>query len=98
MTRIPNEVVIPPSPNWYLSGVFECHKKSGVLAYAASRCLVFLKPHEENIGFPSTRVIPDAHRNKITCEFINSLSMLYCQSCFNHILSVCRCILVPAFR
>lgn len=63
------EIVIPPSPNWYLSSVFECHKTSGVLVYAASRCLVFLKSCNvgDNFGFPTTRVIPDAHRGKITC-------------------------------
>lgn len=64
------QVVIPPSPNWYLSSVFECHKKSGTLAYAASRSLVLLKPKEE-VGFPCTRVLPDAHRNKITCKLLN---------------------------
>lgn len=65
------EIVIPPSPNWYLSSVFECHKTSGVLVYAASRCLVFLKSCNvgDNFGFPTTRVIPDAHRGKITCEY-----------------------------
>ena len=78
MTGIPNEVVIPPSPNWYLSSVFECHKKSGILAYAASRCLVFLKPHEENVGFPNTRVIADAHNNKITCELALNFLIFHC--------------------
>lgn len=68
MAGISKAIVIPPSPNWYLSSDFECHKKSGVLAYAASRCLVLVKPQEGDVGFPTTRVIPDAHRYKITCQ------------------------------
>lgn len=73
------EIVIPPSPNWYLSSSFECHKKSGVLVYAASRCLVFVKSCNkgDSFSYPTTRVIPDAHRNKITCECsLNFLTLL----------------------
>ena len=61
------EVVIPPSPNWYLSNAFECHKESGVLAYAASKTLVLIWPiQQRDAGFPKTRVIADAHKTKIT--------------------------------
>lgn len=64
------ESVIPPSPNWYLSNVFECHRQTGVLAFAASRCLVFVWPIERDGDprYPITRVVPDAHRNKVTCK------------------------------
>jgi hypothetical protein len=79
MKKNSKEIVIPPSPNWYLSSAFECHKKSGVLVYAASRCLVFVKACniEDDFSYPTTSVIPDAHRNKITCQFsINMFSFL----------------------
>ena len=63
------EIVIPPSPNWYSSDAFECHDKSGILAYAASRNLVIIWPNElHQTKSTQTRVIPEAHKNKITCN------------------------------
>lgn len=67
------EIILPPSPNWYSSAAIDCHRKTGVLAYAASRCLVVVWPEkttDEHVTFPKTRVISDSHRQKITCKFI----------------------------
>ena len=74
-----NEKVIPPSPNWYSSDAFECHKESGILAYAAARNLVIIWPNDDNkVEFTRTRVIPEAHRTKITGNIISVNKMLIC--------------------
>lgn len=66
-TEMSAEIVIPPSPNWYTSDAFDCHKESGILAYAASRNLVIIWPNEQ-VSLAKTRVISDAHRIKVTCN------------------------------
>lgn len=66
-----SELIIPPSANWFLSCATDCHRNTGVLAYAASRCLVLVWPEnkaEEGVTFPKTRVLSDSHRQKITCK------------------------------
>ncbi len=98
MKKDGKEIVIPPSPNWYLSNVFECHRKTGVLAYAASRCLVFVWPTEPNgeISFPQTRVVPDAHMNKVTCK--QSFFLIHLIELMLIIYYFTRCLLVRTLR
>ena len=60
-------IVIPPSPNWYSTNAVDCHRPTGLIAYAASKSLVFVWPTQErNAGFPRTEVLTDAHFQKIT--------------------------------
>ncbi len=61
------DIVIPPSPNWYCGGALDCRLNSGLVSYAAARSLVFVWPTERReTGFPRVRVLPDAHRDKVT--------------------------------
>jgi hypothetical protein len=51
----------PPLPNLYCANAVDCHKSTGVLAYAAKKNLVFVWPGQGNASFPTVVVVKHKH-------------------------------------
>lgn len=64
-----NNLVIPPSPNWYLSNIITCNN-NGWIAYGARHEVVIVKTKSDDKITPYSfdyDFIPLAHKDKITC-------------------------------
>lgn len=73
-----NEVVIPPSPNWYLSKIIACNN-DGVLAYGARHEVVIIKTKNGIVPYDFTyEFIPLAHKDKITCVVFAPMNAAEC--------------------
>lgn len=60
-----NELVLPPSPNWYLSNILAC-ASDGTVAWGARNSVVVAKAKEtsKNLDFS---IIDRAHTDRVTC-------------------------------
>lgn len=64
-----NNLVIPPSPSWYLSNVITCNS-NGTVAYGARHEVVIIKVNDDAEVTPYSlkySFIPLAHKDRITC-------------------------------
>lgn len=59
-----NEVVLPPSPNWYLSNILACSKR-GTLAWGAKNVIVIAK-HEKDHSNLQYSLIKDFCKDRVT--------------------------------
>lgn len=59
-----NSVVLPPSPNWYLSNIL-VYSRRKTLAWGAKNCIVIAK-QKENDSALEFYIIPDAHVDRVT--------------------------------
>ncbi|KAL6431847.1 hypothetical protein ACFW04_007362 [Cataglyphis niger] len=59
-----NEIVLPPSPSWYLSSILACSKR-GTLAFGAKNYIIIARQKE---GYPGLQysIIKDFGKDKIT--------------------------------
>lgn len=59
-----NEVVLPPSPNWYLNNILACSKR-GTLAWGAKNVMIIAK-HEEGHSNLQYSIIKDFCKDRVT--------------------------------
>lgn len=59
-----NEIVLPPSPSWYLSNILACSKR-GTLAFGAKNYIVIARQKEGHPGLQYS-LIKDFVKDKIT--------------------------------
>ncbi|XP_014224156.1 gem-associated protein 5 [Trichogramma pretiosum] len=59
-----NEVILPPSPNWYFSSILAC-ANDGTVSWGARNAIVVAKPDEES-GSLSYSFIDRAHTDRVT--------------------------------
>ncbi|XP_031783799.1 gem-associated protein 5 [Nasonia vitripennis] len=61
-----NELVLPPSPNWYLSNILAC-ASDGTVAWGARNSIVVAKAKETCSKSLEFSIIDRAHTDRVTC-------------------------------
>ncbi|XP_075214560.1 gem nuclear organelle associated protein rigor mortis isoform X2 [Lycorma delicatula] len=62
-----NNLIIPPSPSWYLSNIITCND-DGIIAYGARHEVIIMKTKNEISPYNfEYSFIPVAHKERITC-------------------------------
>ncbi|XP_078046192.1 gem nuclear organelle associated protein rigor mortis isoform X2 [Augochlora pura] len=59
-----NEIILPPSPNWYLSNILTC-SYNGIVAWGARNAVTFLKPNENEKAL-NFSIIRNVHKFRVT--------------------------------
>lgn len=59
-----NEIVLPPSPNWYLSNILACSKR-GTVAWGAKNFVIIAKQKEDHSNLEYS-LIKEFYKDKVT--------------------------------